>query len=80
MKSSGTLEITKKSEISQVILALSRNINFRWGHGVKISDLLFRLAVSGLNSKKYFSFKHKRQSPVIGLYPLALASIFHLIS
>ena len=33
-----------------------------------------------INSIKNFSFKHKRQSPVIGLYPLALARIFHLTS
>ena len=55
-------------------------MNFLWGHGVKISDLLLRLAVSVLNSIKNFSFKHKRQSPAIGLYPLALARIFHFTS
>ena len=30
----------------------ARNLNFWWGHGVKISHLLIRLAVAVLNNKK----------------------------
>ena len=45
----------------------ARNLNFWWGHGVKISHLLIRLAVAVLNNKKKHSFKHYRQTPVIWL-------------
>ena len=52
MKLYGTLWLKYKNVNFQVILALARNLNFRWGHSVKISFLLLRLAVSVLNNKK----------------------------